>query len=83
MIIKIVPIGNSKGIRIPNYILQQLQVDKQIELVFDETKSEIILKPIKEIRQGWSEAFKKMNSNSDDSLIIDDSIDLNDNDWEW
>jgi antitoxin MazE len=81
MITKIVPIGNSKGIRIPNHILKQLNIDSNIELIFDENINEIRLKPITNIRAGWSESFKNMRNNYDDKLIINDSIDLPDFDW--
>jgi antitoxin MazE len=81
MITKIIQIGNSKGIRIPNQILKQMDVDDQMELVVDENKDEIILKPVRKVREGWSEAFKKMNKGGEDKLFIDDSIDLAE--WDW
>jgi len=81
MIAKIIQIGNSKGIRIPNQILKDLKIEDQIELIINDNKDEIILKPIHKIREGWLDSFKKMNLNSDDKLIINDSLDLND--WEW
>ena len=81
MIAKIIQIGNSKGIRIPNQILKDLNIENQIELIINDNKDEIILKPIHKIREGWLDSFKKMNLNSDDKLIINDSLDLND--WEW
>jgi len=81
MIAKIIQIGNSKGIRIPNQILKDLNIEDQIELIINDNKDEIILKPIHKIREGWLDSFKKMNLNSDDKLIINDSLDLND--WEW
>lgn len=81
MIAKIVPIGNSRGIRIPKQVLQQFNITNQIELVVDEKKHEIILKPVKKTRDGWDESFREMHDNRDDQLIIDDGIDFND--WEW
>ncbi len=81
MVTKIIPIGNSRGIRIPNRILKQLEIDDRIELVFNEESGEITLRPIRNVREGWDEAFKKMHAIGQDELIIDDSIDLHD--WEW
>jgi len=81
MIAKIIQIGNSKGIRIPNQILKDMNIENQIELIINDNKDEIILKPVHKIREGWLDSFKKMNSNADDKLIIDDSLDLKD--WEW
>ena len=81
MITKIVPIGNSKGIRIPNQILKQLDIANQVEMIVDEHSEEIILKPIRKTREGWSDAFKKMSEKGNDELIIEDSIDLTP--WDW
>ena len=81
MITKVIPIGNSKGVRIPNHILKQLDILNHIDLSVDENDNKIILKPIKKPREDWEESFKTMHKRGDDNLIIDDSIDLND--WEW
>jgi antitoxin MazE len=35
-------------------------------------KDQIILKPVKQPRQGWSEAFKRMHEEGDDQLLIPD-----------
>ncbi len=81
MIAKIIQIGNSKGIRIPNQILKDMNIENQIELTMSENRDEIILKPIHKIREGWSDSFKKMKSADEDKLLISDSLDLNE--WEW
>jgi antitoxin MazE len=81
MIAKIIQIGNSKGIRIPNQILKELNIENQIELIINDKKDEIILKPMHKVRDGWFDSFKKMKSISEDKLLIDDSLDLKD--WEW
>lgn len=78
----IVPIGNSKGIRIPKTILKQCHIEKDIDLEIEGDK--IIIKPIrKELRKNWDRTFRKMKENKDDRLIIDDKIDLDMVDWEW
>ena len=81
MIAKVIQIGNSKGIRIPNQVLKEMNIENQIELIISDKKDEIILKPIHKAREGWDESFKKMRTVYDDKLIIDDSLDLKD--WEW
>lgn len=82
MKIAVVPIGNSKGIRIPKIILEQCHIKKNVDL---EVKGEnIIVRPFKkEPRRDWKEAFKKMHENNDDKLLIDDNIDLNIESWKW
>ncbi len=82
MKINIITIGNSKGIRIPKAILKQCNLDKEAELETEEDK--IIIKPIKKkSRKGWKEAFGSMRKREEDSLLIDDSIDREMENWEW
>ncbi|MFA5519257.1 MAG: type II toxin-antitoxin system HicB family antitoxin [Spirochaetota bacterium] len=57
----------------------EAELDTVIEDVLKwmaEKKDKIILKPIRKVREGWDEAFKKMKIASDDKLIIDDSLNL-------
>ncbi len=81
MIAKVIQIGNSKGIRIPNQILKEMNIENQIELIISDKKDEIILKPLHKVRDGWNDSFKKMKLASEDKLIIDDSLDLKE--WDW
>jgi len=78
----IVPIGNSRGIRIPKTILEQCHIEKDVVLEIE--GDTIIIKPIKrEPRKEWEQSFKNMHEHKDDRLTIDDKIDLNMADWEW
>ncbi len=78
----IVPIGNSKGIRIPKPILEQCHMEKDV--VLEVKGNAVIIKPVREEpRKNWELAFKEMKGNKDDRLIIDDKIDLDMGDWEW
>ncbi len=79
---KIVPIGNSKGVRIPSAILKQCGFESQVELEVD--KDKIVIKPVKHIpRGGWEKAFKLMHERKEDLLLIDESIDAEMEAWEW
>lgn len=82
MLLSVVQIGNSKGIRIPKAILEQCNIRDQIDL---EVKAgQIILAPVSEApRKGWGEAFSKMAENNDDSLLIPDSVEIDMDNWEW
>ena len=81
MIAKIIRIGNSRGIRIPGHVLKQLNIKEQVEMIINDKKQELVLKPLREPRKGWDESFSKMRTRSDDELIIDDTLDLDG--WEW
>lgn len=82
MIINIVKIGNSKGIRLPKAILNQCDIDKKVDLEIE--GKNIVIKPIiKKVRENWDEHFQNMHSKSDDKSIVDDYIDLDMDNWEW
>ena len=82
MKVSVVPIGNSRGIRLPKAILEQLGVSDQMELEVE--NKQIILRPInKNRRSGWEEALQKMNKNQEDKLLIPETGTYEGFDWEW
>lgn len=82
MQVSVIRIGNSKGIRIPKAVLQQLDIDEKVEMeVHDQ---EILIRPLKRHpREGWENQFIEMHKNGDDILLIDENIDQDDFSWEW
>ncbi len=70
MNIAVIPIGNSKGIRLGKSILERYNIKDAVELVLE--KGYIIIKPTKTARKGWEKAFKKMHENGDDRLLMTD-----------
>ena len=82
MQISVIPIGNSRGIRIPKSILQQLHIDDKVELEVHDT--ELLIRPvINNPRKGWKDAFSEMHKNGDDKLLISETQDQDDFQWEW
>ena len=70
MEISLIPIGNSKGILISKAILEKYSITDKIQLI--QEKGFIILKTKVVPRNNWEKAFKKMNKNGDDKLLIND-----------
>lgn len=66
----VIKIGNSKGVRLSKTILEKYEIGEKVEVILE--KDQIILRPIKQPRQGWAEEFKKMHENGDDELLIPD-----------
>jgi antitoxin MazE len=66
---RIVPIGNSQGIRIPKAVLQESGLHGEVELdVADGTI--VIRSPRPEsLRGGWEKEFERMTHAGDDELI--------------
>jgi antitoxin MazE len=68
MDISLISIENSKVIRLSKTILEKYNIQDKVELIFE--KGYIILKPKTKARKGWEKAFKKLNENGDDKLLI-------------
>jgi antitoxin MazE len=82
MKLRLVAIGNSRGLRIPKAILEQCRLENEVELEIEAGR--LVIKPVKSVpRQGWDEAFKKMGKAGEDRLLVDDRLDLDSADWEW
>ena len=82
MLVSVVQIGNSRGIRLPKAILDQLSISDKLELEVE--NSQIILTPVsRNPRDGWDAAFKKMSAEGEDRLILPEEIPAKDFEWEW
>jgi antitoxin MazE len=82
MLVSLIQIGNSRGIRIPKSILQQLKMEGMVEL--EVHNKEILLRPVhRKPRENWAEEFIKMHDKGDDQLLINDLNDQDEFQWEW
>lgn len=81
MKVKVIRIGNSKGIRLSKEVLKEYEISDEVELIMEE--GYIMIKPIREPRQGWEESFAQMHANGDDELLMDDVFEDEDfEEWE-
>ncbi len=80
---RVIKIGNSQGLRIPKPILEQTGIMDDVEIEVE--KNRIIIRPVKNVREGWDAAFKSMGEKGDDELIIDDGISnvWDEKGWQW
>jgi antitoxin MazE len=70
MEVSVIKIGNSKGIRLSKAVLERYQIKDKVEIQLEE--DQIVLKHIDKDRDGWDDAFKRMNQEKDDTLLIED-----------
>ena len=81
---RVIKIGNSQGLRIPKPILEQTGIMNDVEIEVE--KNQIIIRPVKNARDGWDDAFKVMSEKGDDEPIIDDeniSHSWDEKEWHW
>lgn len=65
---RIIPIGNSQGVRIPKMLLEQAGLEGEVELEAEQGK--LVIRAIRATRAGWSDQFATMAERGDDELMF-------------
>ena len=79
----LIPIGNSRGVRIPKPLIEQCGLAGEIEMnVRDRT---ILIHSPRQPRSEWGKAFQQMARLGDDKLLDPQQISTrwDDEDWQW
>ena len=82
MRVNIIPIGTSKGVRLPKAVLEQCNAQNGFELELKD--GAVVLHPLNKPRAGWAKAFQDMAAAGDDILLDAESMtDFDESDWQW
>ena len=77
-------VGNSRGIRIPKAILEQVNLEGELELIVE--KGTLVIRPAINPRQGWEDTFVNASLNlKEDSELIEPLVgnQFDDKEWTW
>ncbi len=77
-------IGNSKGVRIPKSLLEQVGLTNEVEMIAQ--SGQLIIRPSYSPREGWEAQFIAMAQAGDDKLLDAEPLTLTEweaNEWEW
>ncbi len=79
---RIIRIGNSRGIRIPESLLEQTGLEEEVELQV--SKDRIVIGPVRNPRKNWDDAFRKMANIGDNELLDKDiQSQWDKTEWQW
>jgi antitoxin MazE len=79
---KIIKIGNSHGIRIPQALLEQVGLTGNVEMTVEGNK--LIINPLRVSRQGWEAQFAAMAEHGDDQLLDQvPATQWEEDEWTW
>lgn len=79
---KVVRIGNSKGIRLPKTLLEQVGLTEEAEL--EVRDGAIVISPAGRPRRGWVEAAREVAARRDDEMLDEPVRTAFDRDeWDW
>lgn len=79
---RIIQIGNSRGVRIPKTLLEQAHLTEEVQI--EARADEIVIRSLRQPREGWEEAFRNMAARGDD-LLLDEAraTSFDEDQWEW
>jgi len=79
---KIVRIGNSRGIRIPKPVIEQVGLVEDVEL--EVRNGQIVISPAGKPRFGWTKAAQALSMHGEDHLLDNPSpTSFDQEEWEW
>lgn len=78
---RLVRIGNSRGIRLPKAVIDQVGLDDEVELQVEGQRLVII--PATRARSGWAEAIEAMGAESASQLDPSTSTRFDETEWRW
>jgi len=79
---KLVRIGNSRGIRLPKPLIEQVGLSD--EVVIEARNGAIVISPANGARVGWEEAARVLHERGDDHLVDQEtSTRFDEEEWEW
>ena len=78
----IIKIGNSRGIRIPKLLIDQVGLGKEVEIAVQH--DQLVIRPTLRPRDGWDEQFRAMATRGDDQLLDEPvSTQWDMREWKW
>ena len=81
-IARIVKIGNSRGIRVPKFLLDQAQLPDEVELHAEPGR--LVVQATPRPRTGWARAARAMREQAHDALFDEPTATRFDREeWEW
>jgi len=79
---QIIKIGNSRGIRIPKLLIDQVGLGSEVEIAVQ--RDQLVIRSTSRPRYGWDEQFRAMAERHDDRLLdepIPTQWDVSE--WKW
>ena len=79
---QIVKIGNSRGVRLPKLLIEQMGFENDVEILIQ--RGQLVLRPLNHPRRGWEEQFLAMAKHGDDKMLDKPiSTQWDRSEWKW
>jgi len=64
---RLIQVGNSRGLRIPKVVIDQLGLGGNVEIAVESDR--LVIRSALRRREGWNEQFRRMAEGGDDALL--------------
>lgn len=82
MKIRLIQIGNSRGVRLPKPVIEEAGLDDEVELQVRD--GAIVIRPLRAPRSGWADAARALRESSGDVLLDPQTpTRFDEEEWEW
>jgi antitoxin MazE len=83
MKVDLIRIGNSRGVRIPKPLIEQVGLGTTVELRVENDC--LVISPERHPRHGWREAFRSAGTTVNDELLLESSkpSEFDRKEWKW
>jgi antitoxin MazE len=80
---ELIPIGNSRGLRIPKALLKQSGLTRTVEITV--RPDGLLISPARRPREGWAEAYATAGASRGEVALIPDTIAnaWDADEWQW
>ena len=79
---RIIKIGNSRGVRIPKLLIDQVGIGTEVEIAVQ--RDQLVIRSTSGPRQGWEAQFRAMAEQGDDRLLDEPQPTRWDkSEWKW
>lgn len=80
---ELIRIGNSRGVRIPKTLIEQVGFGNSVDLRIE--KGQIVLAKEASPRDGWEEAFRNAKAATRDELLLEETAPnhFDEKEWKW
>jgi antitoxin MazE len=69
--LKVIKVGNSRGVRLPNEVLKRYQIGNEVEMI--QTSEGVLLRPVQASKLSFEESFQEMAL---DKAVVSELSDL-------
>ena len=78
---RLVRIGNSRGIRLPKAVIEQIGLDDDVELSVEDNR--VVITAASPLRYGWAEAARRLGAEPRGLLSPSAPTRFDEDEWQW